>query len=229
MGGLESRVVTTPGTKGPFVTVGNTTRDKRWGILYNPRHLSDRHLAISPKSPPLASLPPLSSLPALLAAPVPDERLLSNALPFSDAPLLPDTTPHPDTRASPSPAAPTSAPDRRASPWRGAPPDAAPLPDALPLPNAHLLPNRPCRPPALLLHECQHRRRPWARLRYLAAPELDCGTCRTVPAGQPDRHAAPPPPPPLAAPPVRPPTGLRVPWWPAGPHAGVWPCWRQLI
>jgi hypothetical protein len=84
--------------------VGKTTGDKRWGVLYNPRRLPDRHLAIFPKSLPPASLPLSSSLPLLLAAPVldaplPDERLLFDAPPFSDALLLPDVTPLPSTRA----------------------------------------------------------------------------------------------------------------------------------
>jgi hypothetical protein len=43
-------------TNGPFVTVVNTTRDKRSGVLYKPRRLPDQHLAVSPKlSPRLSS------------------------------------------------------------------------------------------------------------------------------------------------------------------------------
>jgi hypothetical protein len=42
-------------TNGPFVTVVNTTRDKRSGVLYKPRRLPDQHLAVSPKSPPRLS------------------------------------------------------------------------------------------------------------------------------------------------------------------------------
>jgi hypothetical protein len=48
---LLSRVMRPPVTKwGPLVTVGNTTRDKRWGVLYKPCRLPDRHLAVFPQS-----------------------------------------------------------------------------------------------------------------------------------------------------------------------------------
>jgi hypothetical protein len=54
-----------------------------------------------------------------------------------------------------------------------------------------------------------------------AAPELDCGTCMTVPAGHPDRYAAPPPP--LGGPLCGRPPACVCPK-PAGPCARVWPC-----
>jgi hypothetical protein len=75
-GGPLVSVVLRPETKGPFVTVGNTTRDKWWGVLYKPRRLPDQHLAVFPQ---IASLPPSSSSSPLLTVPVPDAPLFSNA------------------------------------------------------------------------------------------------------------------------------------------------------
>jgi hypothetical protein len=109
--------------------------------LFKPRRLPDRHLAVSLKSSPLASLPS-SSPPSLLSAPLPnpplpDERFLSNA------PLLPVATPLPDMRASPSPAL-----HRRASTRPGTLPDS-PLSPTTRISSPTLRPRRPPPPRAL--------------------------------------------------------------------------------
>jgi hypothetical protein len=130
---LLSRVVRPPVTKGgslfsgPFVMVVSMTCDKRSGVLYKPRRLPDRHIAVFRQ---IASLPPLSSLLPPLVALVPDAPLFSGA-PRRSSPTCAQRCLPP----SASSAAPTSAltdahlrPRRGASPRRGAPPWlAAPL------------------------------------------------------------------------------------------------------
>jgi hypothetical protein len=115
-------------------------------VLYKPRRLPDRNLAVSPRSPPLASLPLSSSPPPLLTTPLPDTP------PFSGAPRLPDVMPLPYARASPSPAAgELDCADVRPSPMRfsrmrGPSPTRRPSLTRISSPTRH-----PRRPLALLL------------------------------------------------------------------------------
>jgi hypothetical protein len=117
--------------------VGNTTCDKRLGILYKPRRLPDRHLAVFPQ---IASIPLSSSPPPLVAAPVPDAPL------FSDAPCRSSPT----HRAAP-PRHTRSAVFRR---WRARPRRRPPTPMRISVPDVAALPDSP--PPALI----PPRRRP---------------------------------------------------------------------
>jgi hypothetical protein len=168
---LLSRVMRPPVTKwGPLVTVGNTTRDKRWGVLYKPCRLPDRHLAVFPQS--VASplflrhcRRRLSSRVRPRCAPPRQEAPLRRASLLRCA-ALPDTTPFPGTCASPSLAAgELGRADVRPSPCAVRPRHGAPPRRASPprLDTLSLLRCRWRQPPSSppLLHE---RR---------VAPELD--------------------------------------------------------
>jgi hypothetical protein len=105
---LLSRVMRPPVTKwGPLVTVGNTTRDKRWGVLYKPCRLPDRHLTVFPQSVASSSIIVVDASPRRVrprCAPPRQEAPLRRAS-LLRCVVLPDATPFPGTRASPSLAA----------------------------------------------------------------------------------------------------------------------------
>jgi hypothetical protein len=133
--------------------------------------------------------------------------------------------PLPDTRASPSPAAGELGPaDVRPSPTRISP-TQRPSPMRISSPTHRPLPR--CASPRLAAPAGP---RPSSSMSVgaVAAPDLDCGTYRTVRAGQHDRYAAPPPPPLLVSPSVRPPAGVRLPRWPVGGLALLTPA-REMM
>jgi hypothetical protein len=183
--------------------VVNTTRDKRLGVLYKPRHLPDRHLAVSPKSPPhLSSSAVVAASSTRCARPRRAPLLRPATLLRHVAPLLPDTPLLPDMHAAPSPAAgelgrANVRPHRRASPS----PTRRISPTRRPSPTRPPGPDHPRRwPPALLLGGDP--------LPYSSATELLQPVYRASATASACR------------PPLRPPAVVRVPRWPAGPRWG---------